>query len=78
MTTTTHPHRSVARWFADLFRPRAKPPTELEIAQAEWRAAVARVKALKAKPNPDTRTLHQAYREAHRLSTVAVKLEVRR
>lgn len=54
------------------------PPTGLEAAQAEWRAAVARVQALKAKPHPDTRTLHAAYRDAHRASTVAVRLETQR
>lgn len=54
------------------------PPTDLAAAQAEWRAAVARVKAIKAQPHPDTRTLHAAYRDAHRLSTIAVRKEVGR
>lgn len=54
------------------------PPSDLEAAQAEWRASVARVKALKARPNPDTRTLHTAYRDAHAASTVAVRLELGR
>jgi hypothetical protein len=52
------------------------PPTGLELAQSAWKAAVSRVQD--AKRRGDTRGVGQATKEAHRYSSVAIRMEMGR